>query len=322
MERLRRLRSPSTAPPSATALPGRLIVTTHTQRPAGNAKGKRDMGPVSAKSPQRHRDGPLDLEMLTSKLQQYAQTRGQDDEDDPAEAEDALVEETDQAPVQVVKGTKGTGVEAQTDNKRPAGGAADSAFDNESGTTSQQSSQNGASTCPSIVIHPPDDDEPSAATEPSDFALFLQQAQDDERTRKANGLHALPKPKQEPPPNPFYSNNLASPLSVPSKLAEIQETGDEESRAETDELSSQHTSSSASSGSNDFAATDTQPTRANTASLGRHVSFCEPAKLRERSDSHGSAYHARGFESPKAPGLVARKRKSLRKMVKDYIRHL
>lgn len=288
---------------------------------------KHSKAPATSKGQAQHHEGTLDLEVLNSKLQQYVQSCSQDDEEDePGATEEGSTKEPCQTPGMVAEETQGNEVEGQT-NKIGAREGAESAFDEHaSARTSRHSSKTRASTCPSIVIHPPDDEQPTAE-EPSDFELFLQQAQDDERTRKEKGLPALPKPKQESAVNPFYSNNLANPSTTapPNKLAEILETGDEESLAESasesDHSSSQRTASSASSGSNDFAATETHPTQTNTASLGRHVSFCEPQKLRARSDSHGSAYHARGFESPKAVRAVT-KRKSFRKMVKDCIRHL
>lgn len=332
MERLRRLqlRGPSTAKTSATALPQKVIVTTQRSADLG-----RDVKvSTSNKAQSRHHEGALDLEVLNSKLQQYAQTCNRDEEDD--DAEEGSAKEPCRVPGVITKESQGTEViEVETRKKSTAvKEGADSAFEHVSGATSRQSSQTRASTCPSIVIHPPDDEQPA---EPSDFQLFLQKAEDDERTRKEQGLPALPKSKQESSVNPFYSNNLANPSSVPPKLAEIQETGDEEGEeveeqqqqdspaeeASDQTVSTQRTaSSSASSGSNDFAATETQPTTrlANTTSLGRHVSFCEPQKLRDRSDSHGSAYHARGFESPKALREVT-KRRSFRKMVTSYIRH-
>lgn len=316
MERLRRLRNPSTAPPTATALRGK--VTMKTQRSVGvmTKDGKR---PTSCEPQSQPREGPLDLEALNNKLQNVAQARDQEDDGMPRrETDNELVKQIGQMPGQGNKEIRGRSFEEQREDQA-AGGGADSAFDNDPGATSQRSSRNGASTCPSIVVHPPDDEQP-VVTDPSDFELFLQQAEDDERTRKEKGRPTLSKPRQEPSLNPFYSNDLASPSAAPPKLAEIQEAGDEESLDSSDDSSSQHTSSSMSSSSNDFAATDTQPTRTNTTSLGRHVSFCEPEKLRERSDSHGSAYHARGFESPKAYRAVT-KRRSFRKMVKSYIRH-
>lgn len=338
MERLRRLqlRGPSIAKPSATHVPEKVIVTS--QRSAGLG---RDVKPsTSSKAQSRHVEGALDLEVLNSKLQQYAQTcnrdEEEDDDDDDDETEEGSAKEPGRVQGVITKESQGTEVvEVETMEKKPptVKEAADSAFEHVSGATSRHSSQTRASTCPSIVIHPPDDEVP-IATEPSDFELFLKQAEDDERTRKEQGLHALPNTKQESSVNPFYSKNLANPSSVPPKLAEIQETGDEEGLAEEEEepqqdspaessdqtLSTQRTASTASSGSNDFAATETQPTRPDTTGLGRHVSFCEPQKLRERSDSHGSAYHARGFESPKALREVT-KRRSFRKMVTSYIRH-
>lgn len=317
MERLRRLqlRGPSATKTTATALPERVAVST--QRPMDIAKNGR--APVSVKAQARHHEGALDLEILDSKLQQYAQTCNQEEADDQGKTEEGSAKEPCQTTGMVIKEPQSSDVEGRTGKKVVKEGA-DSAFEHVSGGTSRHSSQTRASTCPSIVIHPPDDELPTV-TEPSDFEIFLQQAKQDERTRKEKGLPALPKSKQDSSVNPFYSNNLANPSSGPPKLAEIQEIGDEESLASSDHSSSsQRTASSASSGSNDFAETETQPTRANTASLGRHVSFCEPQKLRTRSDSHGSAYHARGFESPKALRTVT-KRKSFRKMVKDCIRH-
>ncbi|KAJ4387112.1 hypothetical protein N0V93_007700 [Gnomoniopsis smithogilvyi] len=319
MERLRRLqlRGPATAKPTATALPGRVIVTN--QRAADAAKAGK--APTASKGQARHHEGALDLEILNSKLQQYAQTCSREENDDSRETEEeGSMKEPCRTQRMTIKNIQDSEVESQTKDKAVRGGA-DSAFERVSGGTSRHSSKTRASTCPSIVIHPPDDEQ-LPVTEPSDFDLFLQKAEDDERTRKEKGLPVLAKSKQESSVNPFYSNNPANPSSVPPKLAEIRESGDEESLTESDHSSSQRTASSgASSGSHDFAATETQATRGHTASLGRHVSFCEPPKLRARSESHGSAYHARGFESPKAFRSVT-KRKSFRKMVQDCIRHL
>lgn len=102
-------------------------------------------------------------------------------------------------------------------------------------------------------------------------------------------------------------------------------------------------SSCGNSGSHDFAGTpeareqENQPARFVVVPPrpGRQVSFCEPLRLKARSDSYCSAYHARGgYESPRVPyGAAARaratvgarsldRRRSFMQVMTDYIRHI
>lgn len=102
-------------------------------------------------------------------------------------------------------------------------------------------------------------------------------------------------------------------------------------------------SSCGNSGSHDFAGTpeareqENQPARFVVVPPrpGRQVSFCEPLRLKARSDSYCSAYHTRGgYESPRAPyGAAAKakatvgarsldRRRSFMQVMTDYIRHI
>lgn len=319
MERLRRLRtSPPTSIGTSTKVGG---------IPAHHAPGaKKTLKPaLKSKSKSHYRDEVLDLQQVNSKLEAIALQRSQSpDEDESSESEAGHVEEVEKHNEEQVN----TGLDGHADTTTAEANNTAKANQDERAT-----SERSKSTCPSIVITPPDDDPAEGSTDPTDFQLFLQQAEVDEDTRKKQGHTAIPKSKPEPSLNPFYSNNLASPCSVPnpSKLAEIQETAEGDDNGLTAEVelcavesaaasSNLRSSITASSGSNDFAATETHPARANTNSLGRHVSFSEPEKIK-KALSQSSAYHGRGCDSPSPEGLrLVKKRKSIRAIFRNCLR--
>ncbi|KAF3767124.1 hypothetical protein M406DRAFT_350415 [Cryphonectria parasitica EP155] len=193
-----------------------------------------------------------------------------------------------------------------------------------------------------MVVQPP-----KGGTGSSDYEAFLQKAVEDERQRVESGQTSVPKPKQQPQLNQFYSQGWAdaSPAAQP-KLAEIQESESEPESDDNgdDDVSSRDTgdisptqqrglgrqdssSSSTSSGSHDFAdSPDTRPTLTQTwpgaDREGRHVSFKEPTRVRNRSDSNPNLYtHTRCSESPQGRRAIAR-RKSIRRTITDYVRQL
>lgn len=305
MERLRRLRMASTAP--------QVVVPARRDSAVANTN---NLVPLFVP---RHRDEGLDLWQVNSKLEQYVRkhSRDKDESDESTGLEKEQMKAATEQSLQDAETSKiGGKSETKTIPKE------------------QANSQRSASTYPSIVITPPDD-EPIENPDPDDFRIFLQQAEVDEHLRKEQGKSAVPKMKQPTSLNPFYSNDLPSP-SAPnkSKLAEISETGDQDdaflkptaksvAKAEQQQQatavssitsSGQRTPSTVSSGSNDFAAADTEPTPVNTAGLGRHISFSEPVKMRERSASHSSAYQGRGC-SPE-PLKATRKRRGFRQTLK------
>lgn len=328
MDRLRQLRTSSiqnmTSSLTSTATSTKVAVPAHRAPEA-----KKSLKPaLKSKSKSKYRDEALDLEQVNSKLEAIALQRSQsqedDDEDEPSESEAGQVEEVETHK----EGQANTGGDGQADTTTAEANNTTKASQDDRAT-----SERSKSTCPSIVITPPDDDPVEGSTEPTDFQLFLQQAEVQEDTRKKLGHTAIPKAKPEPSLNPFYSNNLASSTSAPtpSKLAEIHEiaeghdngpAGEEEQHAVESAAASSNPRSSitASSGSHDFAATETHPARANTASLGRHVSFSEPQKAK-KTLSHSSAYHGRGCDSPSPEALrSASKRRSIRAMFKNCLR--
>lgn len=338
MERLRRLRSSPTLQANTT--------TTQGKRQHPSTSADKANSASTSKSKPRYRQGGLDLEKLDSKLQQYVELRGQGDEDGVSDETDApAAREPDRLPeksshhqtARAKDDTEAAAALATSTHER----AVDAMASAGPGTDPQTRSHNGVI---EIIVHPPPEHDPPEAAGPSDFDVFLRQAEEDERLRKEKGHATLPKPKQASQLNRFYSNQWTGPSQASPKLAEIRELGDEDgdgmirdASTETDESSSsessyapksaiQGKSSFVDSGSHDFAGTPEAKityTQSNVipAKPGRHVSFCEPVKTRDRSDSHPSAYHVRGYESPLVQRTVA-SRRSIRKMMTDYIRQL
>lgn len=205
-------------------------------------------------------------------------------------------------------------------------------FADSSGTHQDQGEPEGLKDDAGTASKPPEHGKEPEGAGSSDFAMFLQQAAEEERQRDEDGRGTKPQLNQ------FYSNDWPDPSPRPPKLAEIQEAGDEEDSAD---ISPAHrsarqqqqqqqppetqTSSSASSGSHDFAsAPDTRPTLTQTwpgpGGKGRHVSFSEPPpRARERSESNPNPYHARCAESPQGRRAMGRP-KSFRQMVVAYVR--
>ncbi|CAN8102470.1 unnamed protein product [Discula destructiva] len=347
MERLRCLRAPLTSSPGPTSTSAKSMGATRRSAEATKA------GKPSTKPQSRRRDKGLDLDHVNSKLEEFAQQHSQNDGDETTEAQGeqedkstSLKEERNEANLHVGDAEKEeeeeeeevvvvVGLEVADDVKKIE---SEEKKDTEASPPQTATSKPSmVSLCPSIVITPPDN-EPLENLETSDFQVFLQQAQVDEQARKEHIHTAIPRSKTSPSLNPFYSNNnLASPISTNTpKLAEIQEAGEGDDEEEdgavggkeqqqhaaanaadwTVPSSGQRTFSTVSSGSNDFAATETQPTRI-TASLGRHISFSEPEKIK-RAESHVSAYTGRGCKSPEALKVV-NKGRSIRKMLKKCL---
>lgn len=328
MERLRRLRSSPTLRANATSTQGKRQHTS-TSSDKGNPAS-------TSKSEPQYRQGVLDLKKLDSKLQQYVALRDQDDEDElsgkaaePARAPGRPPEEGSH--------DQRAGAEDDTETSTSHEPGLDPTAGSGPRTESQTRSPKDAI---EIIVHPPPEHDPSGGAGPSDFAVFLRQAEEDERLRKKKGHAILPKPKKEPPLNPFYSNDWTGPSQASPKLAEIREWGGgEEGDAKSTETSTeaddssyqaksgmQGESSFVDSGSHDFAGTPEAKITYTQSNVippkpGKHVSFCEPVKTRDRSDSHPSAYHVRGYESPLVQRSVP-SRKSIRKMMSDYIRQL
>lgn len=340
MERLKRLRSKPTA---ATAPPPKERPPAAKPRGAPRASSSNVMG-------------PLDLEKLNSKLEQYAKTRSaqEDEEGDGGEALSAHKEEPLDAASHVAQKSTTVGEGAAEQEKELQD---DLATDLPEMNPKHDVVPPEAAPVESniaINISSPEKTPSQELDEPSDFEVFLHHAHEDERRREENGQHSLPrKSTQEPQLNVFYSNpwsgpeQPASPAGIP-KLAEIQESEedvtkegdvadgptavhveqqqqvDEDSGSREASLSLYSTDSDSGTEPEESTLAQTSTTGGNTnkpTAIGRHVSFTEPMKLRDRSGSHSSAYHGRGHESPKGQTAVSR-RKSIRKMMADYIRQL
>ncbi|ROW13986.1 hypothetical protein VPNG_04099 [Cytospora leucostoma] len=87
---------------------------------------------------------------------------------------------------------------------------------------------------------------------PSDYDMFIRQAEEDDQRRTAKAgkqQQQQPPPSNSPPLNPFYSNNWASQPDPPggnstNRLAEIQESDDEDAFSSASASASTSTSSS------------------------------------------------------------------------------
>lgn len=332
MQRLRRLRSLSALQPSTNLGQEKPTIVVPQSTTQGTDKGNRTS---SSKNQSRHREGALDLAKLDSKLQQYAQLR----------AKEGHVEVWDEAPRLARDSDQDSETRSNYDPE-PMGKVQEAfvevsiSIELGDDPTAAIAPGTGPKSGPQsntiqIIVTPPKD-EPPEDTKPSDFDLFLKQAEEDERIRAETGqVSLLPKVKPGPQLNQFYSNDWAGPSPTSPKLAGIQESGEEDG-AEADASSTGSEGSSyegrsdcpgssyANSGSHDFAGTPEAKESFTQVNIikprpGKHVSFCEPVIIRGRSDSQSSAYQAR-FQSPDIPRTVA-KRRSIRKIMVDYIRH-
>lgn len=343
MERLRRLRTLS-APPQAPAGSGiEKSLATAPRRTAVNGVDEHRHIPASKSQP-RHREDVLDLEKLDSKLQEYANLRARDEDDqDEEEAEEEEAHDPEPKSDPMPKTGKAAHDAAADAQKSPDPEAHHDTARLAPVAEGQAKPRDGTI---EIIVHPPEQEEPpEASAGSSDYELFLEQAKKDERLRQETGQPKLPR-VQPLQPNQFYANDRVD--SARAKLGEIQES-DETSAADNDahhrgngtssaesgpssperpalSRGFQGSSSCGNSGSHDFAGTpEAKDSFAQTTFVpprpGRHVSFCEPLKPKDRSDSYCSAYHVRGYESPQAPASVAQRR-SIREMMATYIRQI
>lgn len=352
MERLRRLRTLSASTQASWGLGKEKV---QLGRPVGASEKGRQV--TASKNPPHHREDVLDLEKLDSKLQEYAKLRAMKEQDE----EEEETEEKVQNPQTGRRSTEGDeSQETVSDAQRSPVHEADS-------TTLSPPDADGNIIIPprsdiEIIISPPEPDEvPGDEPEqgPSDYELFLQQAEKEETLRQETGQPRLPKIQLQQP-NQFYAHHDwtgPAPAPTQAKLAEIQES-DEDDTSNAKSLSAaaaaaaaitrassgassfdrspdyrsrrrcdESSSSCGNSGSHDFAGTPEARTCATFVPArpgpGRHVSFCEPPRPVGRTDSYSSAYHVRGCESPRAlkEGLVKRKR-SMREMMAAYIRQM
>lgn len=349
MERLRRLRTLSTPPAPTVSGQGKSPATAPRRTAVHTEKDKRAS---ASKTQPRHLENVLDLEKLDSKLQEYADLRARDEEeeeedDDEEEEEEEDDEEEAHSPEPRSARNPETG-DAQGTAVDPRKSPDPEASHTARLAPGAEGQAKPRSDTIEIIVHPPEPDEPSGGAGPSDFELFLQQAEKDERLRQETGQPRLPK-AQPPQLNRFYSSDWpgsapAAAAAAAARLTEIQES-DEASDAASDAGQGsagsagsgasplarpsglQGSSRATNSGSHDFAGT---PEAAKTATgtttfvppkPGRHVSFCEPVRPRDRSDSCSSAYHVRGYESPQAPRSSGQRR-SIRAMMASYIRQI
>lgn len=339
MERLRQLRTSNTTS-SPTVTGGSMASPAHR-----DAEAKEKLKPaLKPRSKSKYHDEALDLEQVNSKLEAIALERSQSQEIEDVENSDLEDEQaahlTSKSREKLDEGYYDSTMDGAANNTST--GANNDYFTTRASQEKRAASAKSKGT-PSIVITPPDDDPADSSTDLTEFQLFLQQAEVDEEIRKKQGhISISPKSKPPPPLNHFYSNNVGTSSSLPTKLAEIPERNDDnipagaaKHRAIESVLttSDARTSMSASSdNSNDFAAaTDSilpaAPARVNTLNelggrndLGRHVSFSEPAEKVKKAVSNNSAYRpGRGLDSP-SPEFIRRKKRSFRDVFRSCFR--
>lgn len=324
VDRLRQLRSVALAPSKATFMtekrPSYVPIRPVDEHPATHF---RDEGPKKPMSVPRSRsyypEKSLDLEELDFKLEQYAK-----------------------------KSLESTGTETDSEMDGPPGRGPPAGVQrmNDQASTAEASEdepERDPSSClePVASLQPPSqgvgsvesclvaEQQATEESKPSDFELFMREAEEAERQRMEN-KDKPSRPVREPPLNHFYSNNWDHQSQPSPKLAGIQEAADDDAReghgahaTSGDRDSDRQTmSSGASSEKRDANAAPLKSTisRANTdvTGGGRHIKFgntCVPRELMERRASAPSC--ATRVKSPSRP---VRKQKSIKKLIADYIR--
>lgn len=324
VDRLRQLRSVTLSPSKATFMtekrPSYVPIRPVDEHPATHF---RDEGPKKPMSVPRSRsyypEKSLDLEELDFKLEQYAK-----------------------------KSLESTGTETDSEMDGPPGrGPFASVQQMNDQVSTADASDDGPERDPSSCLEPVASLQPPSQgvgsveswlvaeqqapeeSEPSDFELFMREAEEAERQRIEN-KDKPSRPIREPPLNHFYSNNWDHQSQPSPKLAGIQETADDDAREGHEahatsggqDSDRQTMSSEASSEKGDANAAPPKSTisRANTdvTGGGRHIKFgntCVPRELMERRASAPSC--APRVKSPSRP---VRKQKSIKQLIADYIR--
>ncbi|KAI3395947.1 hypothetical protein diail_658 [Diaporthe ilicicola] len=322
VDRLRQFRSAALAPSKATFVtekrPIYIPIQPVDEHPAPRYRDERPRKPVS--NPQSHYpERGLDLNELDFKLEQYAK-KSVESTDTESDAE------TDGPPPgRDLPLVQRANDQASTANASDEGPERDPSSCLEP-VASLQPPSRGVGSVESCVIPP---QQAPQDPKPSDYEVFMREAEETERQRKEN-QDLPPKPRREPPLNPFYSNNWDHQSQPSPKLAEIQEAADGDPRESDESLAPsgdrdsdrQATSSEASSAKDAANAAPLRGTisRANTDVAGaeRHITFSNTCVTRERGDRRASVPScATRVRSPSRP---VRKQKSIRQLIADYIR--
>lgn len=327
VDRLRQFRPAALAPSKATFItekrPVYIPIQSVDQQPPTRYRGERPRKPVS--NPQSHYpQRGLDLNELDSKLEQYAKRSV-----GSTETETETDAESDGPPGREMSRAQWMNDQAwfTADNSDEEPGR-DPGSCLEPVTSLQPPSQGVGSveSCLDPLQTPP-----PGESKPSDYEVFMREAEETERQRKENE-DLPPKPNREPPLNPFYSNNWDHQSGPPPKLAEIQEAADGDA-GESDEALAATTGgwdsddgqAASSEESSDKDAAPAAPpkstiSRANTDGTGgeRHIKFSNTCARRERGGRRASAPNcATRVKSPVRP---VRKQKSIRQLIADYVR--
>ncbi|KAJ0114675.1 hypothetical protein J7T55_004919 [Diaporthe amygdali] len=312
VDRLRQFGSAAFSPSKTTFITEKrsvyIPIQSEDKHPAARYRDEGPRKPVSNARSQHPGQG-LDLNELDYKLEQYAK-RSVETTETEIDADSYGVQQLND--------------QASTADASDDGPERDPSSCLEPVASLQPPSQ-GVESAESCLLHPQPPPEESV---PSDYELFMREAEQAERQRKENG--ELPsKPTREPPLNPFYSNNWDDQSQPPPKLAEIQEVVDDDGREGDDALptsgdreSDRHASSSeASSEENAEKAPPPKSTisRANTDIGGeRHIKFSNTCGARENWERRASAPNC--ATRVKSPSRPVRKQKSIKQLIADYIR--
>lgn len=324
VDRLRQLRTATLAPSKATFLtekrPSHVPIQPVNEHPTVHY---RDEGPKKPMSNPRSRsyypEKGLDLEELDSKLEQYAK-RSLESADTEADTGSDRPPERETLGVQRMNDQASTAEASEDEPERDPSSCLEP-------VASLQPPSRGVGTVESCLIAPQNAAEES---KPSDYELFMREAEEAERQRMENKDQA-PRPAREPPLNPFYSNNWDHQSRPSPKLAEIQEAADDDAREDGDKAHAmsgdfdserQALSSEASSekGDANFAPPKSTISRANTdmTGMGRRVTFSNTCVPRERVERRASAPSC--ATRVKSPSRPVRKQKSIKQLIADYIR--
>ncbi|KKY38252.1 hypothetical protein UCDDA912_g01569 [Diaporthe ampelina] len=325
VDRLRQFRSAALAPSKAAFMTEKRPIYVPIQPVGEHLDARyRDEGPKRPLSNPRSRSyypeqQGLDLNELDSKLEQYAKRSL-----DSTETETETDAESGGPP-----GRKSSGVHQMNDQASTANASDDEPERDPSSclepvASLQPPSQGVGSveSCPAAPQQAQDE------AKPSDYELFMREAEEAERKRIVNKDQPS-RPTREPPLNPFYSNNWDHQSHPTPKLAEIQEVADDAGEGgeahslSEDQDSDQHAlSSEASSEKADTSAAPPKSTisRANTdlTGAGRRIKFSETCAPRERVERRASAPSCAA--RVKSPSRPVRKQKSIRQLIADYIR--
>lgn len=324
VDRLRQLRSVALSPSKATFLtekrPSYVPIRPVDEHPATHF---RDEGPKKPMSVPRSRsyypEKGLDLEELDFKLEQYAK-----------KSLESTATETDSEMDGPPGRRPSAGLQLMNDQASTAGASEDQPERDPSSclepVASLQPPSQGVGSVESCLVA---DQQAPEESEPSDFELFMREAEEAERQRMEN-KDKPSRPVREPPLNPFYSNNWDNQSQPSPKLAGIKEAADDDARGgheahakSGDQDSDRQTmSSEASSDKGDANAAPPKSTisRANTdvTGAGRHIKFGNTSVPRELMERRASAPNC--ATRVKSPSRPIRKQKSIKQLIADYIR--